>query len=220
MSDLTPNQWTILESLTLGAVWTRSLQPVKPLLHDLIERGMVERCKPFLGRGSNMVRLTASGCALLQIDTSSVPAFRDRPLKVCTPEPKPNKSNRTAEAKALLADVEGWCAKTGTPETTIGHKLFLHPGFVGLLRKRLTVSPEKEEAVRNFLTEHPFGWSGTLPLTHANGTRPAYRASSPKARQRIAEETRLAAMPVIDRTPCSRCGIRADIGCKHQTRAA
>lgn len=220
MSDLSPNQWTILESLKLGAAWTRSLQPVKPLLIDLIERGLVERCKPYLGRGNNMVRLTASGCALLEIDTASVPAFRDKPLKICTPEPKVRTSNRTPEATALLADIEEWCRKTGTAETAIGHKLFLHPGFVGLLRKRLTVSPEKEEAVRNFLTEHPFGWSGTLPLTHANGTRPVYRASSPRARQRIAEEPHLTPVQIVDRTPCPRCGIRSDVGCKHQARAA
>lgn len=135
----------------------------------------------------------------------------------------PNRShNRTDAATALLADIESWCSRTGTPETSIGHLLFLHPGFVGLLRKRLTVSEEKEAAVRNFIAEHPSGWSGVLPLTHANGTRPVERASSPAARRRAAEaarrtaaEAEIEARERVHRDPCPRCGVRADIGCMH-----
>lgn len=55
--SLTPNQWTILESLKDGPRWTRSFQAVKPLLDDLIDKGLVERCRPHLGAGRNMVRL-------------------------------------------------------------------------------------------------------------------------------------------------------------------
>lgn len=207
--DLTPNQWTILESLKLGAVWTRSFQPVKPLLVDLIERRLVDRCRPILGRGHNMVRLSPEGCALLDISFASVPAFRDAALKVCAPIARAPKSNRTAEAKSLLADVKEWCLKTGTAETAIGHVLFLHPGFVGLLRKRLTVTAEKEEEVRAFLTEHPFGWPGTLPVKHANGTRPVKHPA-------VGRPPLPAMRATVDRTPCSYCGTRADFGCKHQ----
>ena len=130
--------------------------------------------------------------------------------------------NRNDAARALLGEIEAWCARTETPEGSIGHLLFLHPGFVGLLRKRLTVSEEKEETVRAFLAAHPMGWRGVLPLTHANGTRPVYRASSPAGRQRATEAaTRQAtkeaaeAMPRVHRDPCPRCGVRADIGCEH-----
>lgn len=65
MSALTPNQWTILEALQKGPRWARSFQYVKPLLADLIERDLVERCRPHLGRAKNMVRLTDAGTALL-----------------------------------------------------------------------------------------------------------------------------------------------------------
>lgn len=84
MSEITPNQWTILESLKDGAVWARSYQPVKPLLKDLIERKLVDRCRPYLGRGHNMVRLSPEGCELLEIDAAAIPAFRDTPLNACT----------------------------------------------------------------------------------------------------------------------------------------
>jgi hypothetical protein len=44
MSRLTPNQWTILESLKDGPRWKRSYQTVKPLLDDLIEQALIEPC--------------------------------------------------------------------------------------------------------------------------------------------------------------------------------
>jgi hypothetical protein len=66
MRALTPNQWTILEALENGPRWARSFRYVKPLLADLIAKGLVERCKPHLGRAKNMVRLTNAGGDLLK----------------------------------------------------------------------------------------------------------------------------------------------------------
>lgn len=69
MSRLTPNQWTILESLQDGPRWIRSFHAVKPLLDDLIAHGLVERCRPPFGAARNMVRLTEMvGCAT-RLDT-------------------------------------------------------------------------------------------------------------------------------------------------------
>lgn len=215
MTDITPNQWTILESLAHGATSLESLRAVQQLVIDLIERGLAERCEVYLGRGPNMIRLTAAGCALLEIETSSVPAFREQPLTICEAlRPKPRKHNRTAEAKALLADIEAWCTKSQTAETAIGHRLFLHPGFVGLLRKRMTVSPEKEQAVREFMTEHPFGWRGELPITHANGTRPVKRPSKGRPLPVTSPD-----IQPVHRDPCPMCGTRGDIGCRHREAA-
>lgn len=64
-ASLTPNQWTILEALEKGPRWSRSFQYVKPLVNDLVTKGLVERCRPPLGRARNMVRLTEAGTALL-----------------------------------------------------------------------------------------------------------------------------------------------------------
>lgn len=62
---ITPNQWTILESLQNGPRWARSFQWVKPLVADLADKGLVERCRPPLGAARNMVRLTEAGRAAL-----------------------------------------------------------------------------------------------------------------------------------------------------------
>lgn len=40
-----------------------------------------------------------------------------------------------------------------------------------------------------------------------------------RARERMDERERALAN-VVDRTPCPRCGTRADFGCKHSRRAA
>lgn len=145
--------------------------------------------------------------------------------------------NRTAAAQALLDEVESYCLRTATPEGSIGHALFLHPGFVGLLRKRLTVSVEKEIAVRAFIyNDHPEGYRGPLPKTHSNGTQPvATRASSPAARRKEDEELMSQPRPISEAprrglirnanvggtmqdssAPCFYCGVRADVGCKHR----
>jgi hypothetical protein len=88
-------------------------------------------------------------------------------------------SNRLDAGAQLLADTDAWCQRTGTAETAIGRLLFRHPGFIGLLRKRLTVSDEKEAAVRQFLTDNPEGWNGKLPQCHGFGvTRPLRSAKT------------------------------------------
>lgn len=134
--------------------------------------------------------------------------------------------NRHDAATAMLTEIEEWCARTATHETSIGHVLFLHPGFVGLLRKRLTLSEEKEIAVRQFIyCDHPDGYRGELPITHANGTRPVKRPAHtsklygernghPEYPTARLSEAEIAARRV-ERDPCPFCGTRADVGCRH-----
>lgn len=125
--------------------------------------------------------------------------------------------NRTAEAAALLQDVVDWCARTGTPETSIGHFLFLHPGFVGLMRLRLQVTEEKEAAVRQFMADHPNGYHGELPITHGIGARqrPPRAANVTHVAARLLSDDEIKARQVY-RDPCPRCGSRADSGCGHR----
>lgn len=75
--------------------------------------------------------------------------------------------NRTAEAEALLAHIVAWCTRTGAPETQVGSILFRHPGFVGLLRKRLIVTADTERKVMEFLALHPDGYTSP-PLSMKN----------------------------------------------------
>lgn len=122
--------------------------------------------------------------------------------------------HRTDEARALLAGIEAWCARTATPETAVGHALFRHPGFVGLLRLRLQLSEEKERAVRAFMGAWPRGYHGELPNMFLK---------TPKVRQvhpiRESAASKLSEAEIaarrVDRDCCPRCGTRADLGCKH-----
>jgi hypothetical protein len=111
--------------------------------------------------------------------------------------------NRTDAAREVLTEIDAWCARTGTREGTIGHVLFLHPGFVGLLRKRLTISVEKEAAVRAFLRDHPHGYAGDLPPTHGNGTKPVRVGPSVRGLSEVEISARR-----VYREACPRCGVR------------
>jgi hypothetical protein len=128
-------------------------------------------------------------------------------------------TNRTDAARSLLADLKQWCMDTETPETSVGHVLFFHPGFVGLLRKRLQVTPEKEAAAREFMADNPDGWRGPLPEAAVFGSfGPAAnprRGRSIKRQKTAIREAERAEIPRVDRDPCPRCGTRRDIGCNH-----
>jgi hypothetical protein len=191
MSDITPNQWTILESLQDGPRWIRSFQAVKPLLNDLIQRGMVCRCKPFLGRANNMVRLTEAGCAKLEIDPLAVPEERDamrEPLhRAKRWSLHPIKANTTAfirrTCERFMASV-----KTGTSFPDAVGELaeaegVQRPAIWRRLRAGGIIDP-----IRTGVRKHP----ARIPLI-ANDITPER----------------------VDRDGCPRCGVRADIGCKH-----
>jgi hypothetical protein len=67
------------------------------------------------------------------------------------------------EAFALLREIERWSVRTRTSEVRLGRILFNFPGFVGLLRKRLLIVPDKAQRVRRFLALHPSG-ANHIPL--------------------------------------------------------
>ena len=60
-------------------------------------------------------------------------------------------------AEQLLRDIEAWCARTETPEIKLGAVALRHSGFVALLRKRLTATPDTIAKVRAVLAAHPDG---------------------------------------------------------------
>lgn len=55
----------VLRRIANSPVWKRSLQSAKPVLDQLVFRGLVEAVAPPNGRGRNMVALTAAGRAAL-----------------------------------------------------------------------------------------------------------------------------------------------------------
>jgi hypothetical protein len=91
---------------------------------------------------------------------ASAPRLRKPAAPASTPRKGTRGHNRLDAGRALLAEIEAWCERTGTYEGRLGQALFGAGGYVPLLRKRLTVSPEKEDAVRGFLTAFPDGIEG------------------------------------------------------------
>lgn len=78
-----------------------------------------------------------------------------------------------ADGWALLAEIESYCALTGTPEGKIGGLLYRHPGFVGLLRLRGLVAPDKAEAIRRLMASNPDG------LAHVEAPNPRMKRPQP-----------------------------------------
>lgn len=67
-------------------------------------------------------------------------------------EPKTaTERNRTEAGAALLAEIERWSCRDRQSQSALGAILFRHPGYVPLLRKRLTVTIEREAMVRDYM---------------------------------------------------------------------
>jgi hypothetical protein len=211
VSGITPNQWTILEALKDGPRWSRTFQTVKPLYEDLIARGLIERCRPHLGNGANQLRLTGDGCAALEIDPASVPARRA--------EPKPNSKS----FKPVLGEIH-----TGAPplarETCELFKRSIENG--------LTSREAVAELAERFDVQRPAIWKrlrdGGVIAPYAprqkNGKgRPigggvaGYTAKRRERSVAVSAERSSEPSPdqYVDRDACPRCGVRSDIGCKH-----
>ena len=78
----------------------------------------------------------------------------------------------------------------------------MHGHFVGQMKEcRLADAAEKEILSR-------------IP----RGPRPGQNPATINPR-RLAEQERVASLPRVDRDVCPRCGIRGDIGCRHNRRS-
>lgn len=115
----------------------------------------------------------------------------------------PRQHNRDFAAAALLGDIAIYCARVGIKETLLGRLIFRHGGFVGMVRKRMTVSPEAEAKVRQFMTDHPDGVEA-LPVP-AQNLKP--RLSTREAQRRLAE--------ACGPDPCPACGHRRVSPCAY-----
>lgn len=82
-------------------------------------------------------------------------ARRDDRRKHAAGQTLPGPSNRPGDD--LLIRIDAYCRDTGTEPTKIGKLLFGHWGFVGLLRKRGSLTDEKRRAVEYLLDLHPEG---------------------------------------------------------------
>lgn len=85
------------------------------------------------------------------------PNARRREAGITAPVPKPDRiqHNRIEQGRELLGQVEGWSGDRRWIESRLGDLLFRHPGYVPLLRKRLTVTPRSEAVVKAFIEAFP-----------------------------------------------------------------
>jgi hypothetical protein len=210
VSALTPNQWTILEALKDGPRWLRSFHTVKSLVNDLVVKGLLERCRPHLGRGNNMVRLTKAGCAALEIDSASVPARRAKdaaPPPVARRELLPIRADATPATRNICEDFARSIGNGSTAGEAVAALAALHDVQRPAIWKRL-----RNGGVIPPYAPRQDGGKGRP----AGGGVPGYTAVRRRRSQDHREQQEAKPLPPrIDRDPCPRCGVRGDFGCSH-----
>lgn len=105
------------------------------------------------------------------------------------------------QAKKLLVDMERWCRRTGTNYFRLVTAARVPPNTRAAIRQRKRrITIKLANQIKTAMRKNPNGISKESHL-----------------RNRLAPPPPPPPAPiVIDRTPCPFCGIRADIGCKHQ----
>lgn len=210
---ITPNQFTILESLKDGPRWARSFQIAKPLVNDLVAKGLLERCRPHLGRDKNMIRLTAAGCAALEIDPESVPTKREAaPLKLA-------KTVALGEIKVGVSDrVRSICLSF---KAAVGAGTNPREIVRDLAAKFDVQRPQIWRTLRQggVLPEYAPRKDGGKGRPHGGGV-PGYTANRRARSMEIAEAKAIPLAPQVCRDPCHRCGVRGDFGCAHSASLA
>lgn len=116
------------------------------------------------------------------------------------------------ESQALIDDVDRWCRRTGTNynrlviaarvAVTIRHKVRVKRQRVTIpvaTRLRLAMAQKPHGITREEHKLQPKPWGG-------------YPAAA-KLEVKRTEPQR------VDRTPCPKCGVRADVGCHHSAPA-
>jgi hypothetical protein len=99
------------------------------------------------------------------------------------------------QASQIIADLNRWCRRTGTSYSRFVTAAHVAPSVRSKVRRGLRVTVTVAERIRRTMAENPRGISKATAYTPIK---------------------RIAASIVIDRSPCPRCGVRGDIGCKHR----
>jgi hypothetical protein len=120
------------------------------------------------------------------------------------------------ESRAVIAEVNAWCRRTGTNYnklvTAAGVNVSTRSSVMHRNRRLTTMTADR---LRATMRKHKHGISkGEHRERTTQAEIAAYERQSRKARREFPQ----ADLPRVDRTPCSRCGVRADIGCEHSHR--
>lgn len=115
-----------------------------------------------------------------------------------------------AESMVLIDQVDAWCRRTSTNYNRLVIAAGVNVSTRSSVRHRgrcltFTVAARLRVAMKN----HP---RGITLAEHRTRTTRAEVSAFERTMLRITAEL---PPPRIDRTPCGKCGVRADIGCKH-----
>lgn len=107
------------------------------------------------------------------------------------------------EAKALLADMERWIRRTGTNYFRLTTAARVPPNTRSMIRQgKRRVTKKVAARIRSAM--------------RANETGIEWEKHIHNRKLSASPEPIYVPAPIADRSPCPRCGVRGDIGCKHQ----
>ena len=126
------------------------------------------------------------------------------------------------ESRAVMNEVDAWCRRTGTNY----RRLIVAAGLTCSIRsdvrkrqRKLTTMTAKK--LRRTMQQYGAGISREQHKAHLDACgdrvtlRRAHGALSVQVQRQVREHVEALR---VDRTPCPRCGVRADIGCEHSRR--
>lgn len=112
-------------------------------------------------------------------------------------------------ASDILPAVEAYLAATGIAPTRFGRRAGVSGRIVFELRKGSGIQQKTADRLNAFMRGDPDGIC----------------AGKPRKKYSIHNRVKNAGLPsgpviILDRTPCFKCGVRADLGCRHQPKSA
>lgn len=106
------------------------------------------------------------------------------------------------ESRELIGEVNDWCRRTGTNYNRLVTAAKVAVSTRSAVRHRSRrVTMMVAARLRAAMRDNPHGI-----------TREAHKA---RLRRPALAQAVVTYLQPVDRTPCSRCGIRADVGCRH-----
>ena len=131
---------------------------------------------------------------------------------MAAPQPSPQQTDQIVYDELVRAALAGEPCPTNRALGVVLGRRSTFPAMMAM--RRLTaagrIRVDSEKGSREVYIVEPC--LALLSIKRQNGVQRDAEAALAQARA----EARAPLPPVIDRTPCFRCGIRADLGCHHQ----
>ena len=115
------------------------------------------------------------------------------------------------ESRELITEINRWCRKTGTNYNRLVIAAGVRPSLRSSVRRGTRLTITTAQVIRSTMAQNPLGID-----RDDHKRRVKRRARDQVLRQQQREQAAFPAEPIrVDRTPCPRCGVRKDIGCRH-----